>query len=406
MLLAPCLGGKGLMAQNSSVPVQGLVTAQATSCSPAAPANACVFLPIPPQVGSAAITLAGTWTATLQFEGSADGGATWVSIPASTTPGATGSTTSTGANGSFFVPTSGLSAIRVRASAYTSGVVQVTLNPSQASAASGGVSAGSSVTVANLTVTNSITLPGNGMNIGQNGQTGSPSILNLFGGTSPTAGPCVRGGDNVFSFPTCLYYSPLSSGILCATQTIISGECPAGEILAKGPQAVSTAAVTIGTAATDTQVAELTVDSGFLNQANRVVTIRFGGNYTTVAAQTPTITVKLKLCTVSGCGSGTVVTLGTWGPSGATTASVTNSFGGNCDLATTATGATGTVILKNSTVFEVLGATAGTTPTFVTDANTAVSSAIALNGQLFLDLVWQYSTGTTNTVTVNDFRVN
>lgn len=177
--------------------------------------------------------------------------------------------------------------------------------------------------------------------------------------------------------------------------------------------AVGANPVTIGTAATDIKVAELPLPAGYLNFANQVANISARGFYTTVAAQTPTITEKLKLCSVSGCGSGTVIVLYASPASGATTASVSNTFDLDATLSTTATGASGTVLAKASTDI-VLGATGGTsfatpTPTVLgdwfVDASTTSSSAIDLTQAWFLDLMFNLSTGTTNTITPSAFTI-
>lgn len=78
--------------------------------------------------GTASLELRGTFTATLVFEGTEDG-TNWFSIPClerSPTPGtlATGSTVT----GFWLVPCGGLSQVRVRASAFTSGPVTVGWN--------------------------------------------------------------------------------------------------------------------------------------------------------------------------------------------------------------------------------------------------------------------------------------
>ena len=130
------------------------LTAAASSCAPGTHATACLFLAIGPQTGTVGATLAGTWVATQQFEGSADGGTTWVSVPA--TPAAGGSTvTSATADGTWTISSAGYSFIRIRTSAWTSGSATATLNPSQAVSGSSSGGSGSFTAGGDLSGTSS-----------------------------------------------------------------------------------------------------------------------------------------------------------------------------------------------------------------------------------------------------------
>jgi hypothetical protein len=143
-----------------------------------------------------------------------------------------------------------------------------------------------------------------------------------------------------------------------------------------------------------------TIPAGALNSVNRHVRIRAAGVYTTQSAQTPTVTIAAKLCTVSGCGSGTVITLATW-TSAATTAAATNMpWNYDINLATISTGATGTVEAHGSSNITLTTTASGTTTTR-NDTNTGASSAIDLTAQLFLQTTITFSTNaaTANTCT-------
>lgn len=91
-------------------------------------------LPVPcSNSGAAWIQVTGSFTATLAFEGSVDG-STWFALtgyPPGSDTGATGAT----ASGSWVISTAGLSQIRARCTAYTSGSPVVTIGVSQASPA-------------------------------------------------------------------------------------------------------------------------------------------------------------------------------------------------------------------------------------------------------------------------------
>lgn len=174
--------------------------------------------------------------------------------------------------------------------------------------------------------------------------------------------------------------------------------CPGGA--GAGNSVTSTTPVTVNTNTTsDQQLIELSLGAGYFNSANQPFLFDGAGVYTTQTAQTPTITLKVKLCTVSGCGSGTVVTLISI-VSTATVAAVTNN---NWNLAilgyTHTTGATGNLEIHGPLAVD-LGALTTTADSIFVDTNTAVSSNIDLTAALFVDFTIAFST---NAATANIF---
>jgi hypothetical protein len=152
------------------------ITSQATTCQPQTPSTACVILQIPPSTAQVSITIPSTpsYSGTLQFEGSTDGGNTWV--PAYATPNGGGTAvTSTTASGVWFVAAGGFSFLRVRASSYTSGTASITLNPSQAPAASTSSGGGGG---GNVTITSPVDGSGN---VNVDLQTALPAGANSIG---------------------------------------------------------------------------------------------------------------------------------------------------------------------------------------------------------------------------------
>lgn len=118
------------------------ITTSASTC--AALAN-CLVVNLPQDKGGATLTLSGTWTGTISFEATGDGGATWVAV--SVTPLASTTTvTSATANGTWQVNTAGFTGLRMRASATMSGSALATIVFSSASARSGGGGGGGGVT--------------------------------------------------------------------------------------------------------------------------------------------------------------------------------------------------------------------------------------------------------------------
>lgn len=115
-----------LRAQDASIvnvqqTASGSITAAATTCT----ATACVYLTMPYSSGAATIALTGTWTATVQFESSADG-TNYAAISAL----GVGAQATVNGNYNFFM--GGQRFLRARASAYTSGTVAVVISSSLA----------------------------------------------------------------------------------------------------------------------------------------------------------------------------------------------------------------------------------------------------------------------------------
>ena len=142
----------------------------------------------------------------------------------------------------------------------------------------------------------------------------------------------------------------------------------------------------------DQSLMELSLTAGYLNTAGEPFLFNAAGVYTTAALQTPTLTFKVKLCTVSGCGAGTIVTLVSI-VSGATLAANTNDPWNFSFLGYTATtGATGNLEIHGPLSVD-LGAAVTSAATVFNDVNTGVSSNIDLTAALFIDFTLATSTG-------------
>lgn len=150
-----------------------------------------------------------------------------------------------------------------------------------------------------------------------------------------------------------------------------------------------TSDVTVNTNTTgDQNLMAMTMSSWRMNYQGRTFVVVCRGRYTTQAAQTPTLTFKLKL------GGVTIVTI----TSAATTASATNmpwSF--ECWITTATTGAAGTV-QGNGRLQVTLGTTPAAATTTYLDVSTALSGAIGLNAAQTLQVTVAFST---NAATAN-----
>jgi len=140
--------------------------------------------------------------------------------------------------------------------------------------------------------------------------------------------------------------------------------------------------------ATDQLLQAIPIPSNSLNIVGHTLDIWTAGVYTTTAANTSTVTVKAKLCTVSGCGSGIVITLATFTSTANAGGQTNNAFSAQL-FSTTQTGGA-------SSVFEAHGnltvdLTAAVASQVFGDANTAVTSAIDTTGPLFLQITAAFS---------------
>lgn len=106
------------------------LTTSASACS--ATGVSCLIVNLPQDKGGASLTISGTWTGTITFECTADGGATWVAMNAMPVADTTAVSTTTG-NGVWQVNVAGLTGIRMRASATMTGAAVATITPSAAS---------------------------------------------------------------------------------------------------------------------------------------------------------------------------------------------------------------------------------------------------------------------------------
>lgn len=105
----------------------GVITTNAATCT----AGVCLVVNLPMDKGAAGFVISGTWTGTITFEGTADGGTTWTAIDAWPLGSRTAVTTAT-AVGSWQVNAAGLTGLRMRGSATITGAATVTINPSYA----------------------------------------------------------------------------------------------------------------------------------------------------------------------------------------------------------------------------------------------------------------------------------
>ena len=220
---------------------------------------------------------------------------------------------------------------------------------------------------------------------GATGPTGTAGATGPTGaGTTGATGPTGPTGSNGSAGATGPTGSNGSAGATGATG-------PTGSISPTSAIANTTSVTVNGAVTTDQSLMELTLTSGILNTVNAPFLVHGSGVFTIAVAQTPNLTFKTKLCTVSGCGSGTVVTL-TSITTSATVAATNNPWNLNVKVATVSSGSSGTLIAHGPLAID-LGALSTVADSVFNDTNTAASSAINLTGTLYLDFTVATSSG-------------
>ncbi len=203
---------------------------------------------------------------------------------------------------------------------------------------------------------------------GATGPTGGTGATGITGSTGPTG-------------PTGTAGTTGATGATGATGVAGTGSSAASNVTPVTANANSTS---------EQFLQEVSLSAGFLNTIKQPFLIHGSGIFTIQTAQTPTITLKAKLCTVSGCGSGTVVTLASI-VTGATVAATNNTWNVNLKAATSTTGASGALLVHGPLAID-LGAVGTVADTVYNDTNTAASSTIDLTAALFVDFSLTFST--------------
>lgn len=224
------------------------------------------------------------------------------------------------------------------------------------------------------------------------------------------------GGGITITFPNATGTGDLTSNTTTTTTQVLHGSATAGvgtwsaiaaaDLPAKlngscAPVASASSVTSSNpTINTDQKLIELSIPAGCFNTLNQPFDINSGGIYSSTAASAPVLTFKIKLCTVSACGSGTVVTLGSWiTPALSATAIANATYNLVTTSVTSATGTTGNLVLKGDLTLDT-GAAVSTPDVVVADSNIAVSANIDLTAALFIDFtVAQSVAGASNSYT-------
>lgn len=152
---------------------------------------------------------------------------------------------------------------------------------------------------------------------------------------------------------------------------------------------VAPVTVTANTTA-DQNLMTYTIPANVFNLVNRNLHVFVAGLYTTPAASVATLNLKAKLCTVSGCGSGTVISPCSF-TSTANPGTVTNNpLRFTCDITTQTAGATASFEAHGEMAID-LGAAATSAASVFGDTNTTTVGTIDTTAQLFLQITGAFS---------------
>lgn len=161
------------------------------------------------------------------------------------------------------------------------------------------------------------------------------------------------------------------------------------------PQVVCTnfTPATVNTNTTAEQnLAACTMPAGRLTIAGRTLTVEGAIVFTTPAAATPTVTIKVKQCSVSGCATGTSNVLATW-VSGAVSASTTNAQINYKVTAITAQTASAPLFEAHGNMAINPGTTTATALTTYADTNSAtLGTNVLMTAQTFIQTTITFST--------------
>lgn len=165
-----------------------------------------------------------------------------------------------------------------------------------------------------------------------------------------------------------------------------------GEMPVERSTCVNVTPVTVSASVTtDQNLMTCTLSANLLNVVGRTLHIHAAGIYSTAATSTAQLTAKAKLCTVSGCGSGTVISLVSIQTVALGSVTVTNN-NWNLDFYTVTQTAGATAAFESHGQFVIdLGSLTTAADSTFADTNTTTISSIDTTAQLFLQITYTFS---------------
>jgi hypothetical protein len=171
-----------------------------------------------------------------------------------------------------------------------------------------------------------------------------------------------------------------------------TGEMPVSRVACANVTPVTVAA----SVTTDQNLQACSFSANLLNVAGRTIRIWTAGVYSTAATSTAQITLKAKLCTVSGCASGTVINLDSIQTIALASVTVTNNAWNLAGYSSTQT-AGATAAFESHGILSIdLGSLTTAADSIFDDVNTATISSIDSTAALFLQITGAYSAASTS----------
>lgn len=168
------------------------------------------------------------------------------------------------------------------------------------------------------------------------------------------------------------------------------------------PQVVATAYTTTAQAtanvATDQNLVATPLQPNQIIKLGKTLVVKGGGTYSLGAAST--VTIKVKVCSVSGCASGNVVTPCTWVTASNANTAVTSSFNFDCLIGTSTSSGANSKVLGHGILGIEVGASNVTALTMFGDATTAETAVLDLTAAQFVQTTVTFGTANaSNTMT-------
>lgn len=177
-------------------------------------------------------------------------------------------------------------------------------------------------------------------------------------------------------------------GIIATSASAATWQAIGGSFSCVNVTPVTTASVST---TADQLLMACTIPSGTLNTLGKTLSIQTAGVYSTPAASTTTVNFKVKLCTVSGCGSGTVVNLVSLTSAALGAIQATNDpFNLQIFLSTQTAGASAAFEAHGNLTIDISALTTAAEGVYA-DGNLATVGTIDSTGVLFLQVTVAFS---------------
>jgi len=170
-----------------------------------------------------------------------------------------------------------------------------------------------------------------------------------------------------------------------------------GDMAVSRTACVNITPVTVAANVTSDQLLQAcSLTANTLNVIGHTLKVYVAGVFSTAAASTASLTFKVKLCTVSGCGSGTVISPITTATGATTALTASNLTFSQTSYVTTQTAGASSAYEAHGFLTIDLSATAATPDSVYQDTNTATVGTIDSTGAVFVQITVAASAGSTS----------